>query len=78
MQIDGIKEYVDKRGWSIEKQVCEIGSGKDDKRPKRDELLKSAKRREIDVIVVWKLDRWGRSLVDLVNTLQELDVAQNF
>jgi putative DNA-invertase from lambdoid prophage Rac len=35
-------------------------------------LLKAARRREIDRIVVWRLDRWGRSLVDLVITLQEL------
>nr|MBA4117094.1 recombinase family protein [Rubrobacter sp.] len=32
----------------------------------------AARRREIDAIVVWRLDRWGRSLVDLVTTLGEL------
>jgi DNA invertase Pin-like site-specific DNA recombinase len=37
-----------------------------------EELLVAARRREIDLVVVWRLDRWGRSLVDLVNTLQEL------
>ena len=35
-------------------------------------MLRAARRREIDVIVVWRLDRWGRSLVDLIATLQEL------
>ena len=35
-------------------------------------MLRAARRREIDVIVVWRLDRWGRSLVDLIGTLQEL------
>ena len=34
--------------------------------------LKAARRREIDVIIVWRLDRWGRSLADLVVTLKEL------
>ena len=35
-------------------------------------MLKAARRREIDVVMVWRLDRWGRSLADLVVTLQEL------
>ena len=41
-------------------------------RPQREELLQAARRREVDLVVVWRLDRWGRSLVDLVTTLQEL------
>lgn len=41
-------------------------------RLKREELLRMARRREIDAILVWKLDRFGRSLVDLVTTLNEL------
>jgi putative DNA-invertase from lambdoid prophage Rac len=38
----------------------------------REKLIETARRREIDSVLVWRLDRWGRSLVDLVNTLQEL------
>jgi hypothetical protein len=38
----------------------------------RENLLAAARRREIDVVLVWRLDRWGRSLVDLVVTLKEL------
>ena len=44
----------------------------------RDRLLDAARRREIDIIAVWRLDRWGRSLSDLMRTfreLQELGVA---
>ena len=37
-----------------------------------EQLLAAARRREIDVVLVWRLDRWGRSLVDLVVTLKEL------
>src|SRR5207237_4454438 len=36
------------------------------------ELLKACRRREVDVVIVWRLDRWGRSLADLVSSLQEL------
>jgi putative DNA-invertase from lambdoid prophage Rac len=38
----------------------------------RQKILDSARRREVDVVPVWRLDRWGRSLVDLVVTLKEL------
>jgi DNA invertase Pin-like site-specific DNA recombinase len=41
-------------------------------RKKREQLMRAARRKEIDAIVVWKLDRWGRSLHDLVSTLKEL------
>ncbi len=42
------------------------------KRVKRDELIAAAHRRELDAILVWKLDRWRRSVADLVATLHEL------
>jgi DNA invertase Pin-like site-specific DNA recombinase len=48
-----------------------VGSGAKT-RPKRETLLKAIRRREVDAVVVYKLDRWGRSLADLVTTLQEL------
>ena len=50
--------------------ILDVGSG-GSLRPKREELLKAARRRELDRIVVWRLDRWGRSFRDLVSTLQE-------
>ena len=51
--------------------VEEVGSGVSE-RLKRDTLMRAARRRDLDLVVVWRLDRWGRSLADLVNTLQEL------
>jgi DNA invertase Pin-like site-specific DNA recombinase len=66
-----MREYAERRNWIVAMEVQEIGSGAKD-RPQREELLKIAKRREIDLILVWRLDRWGRSVVDLLNTLQEL------
>jgi putative DNA-invertase from lambdoid prophage Rac len=56
---------------SVTLKIEEIGSGATS-RLRREELLRAARRKEIDIIVVWRLDRWGRSLVDLVTTLQEL------
>src|SRR5450755_4337924 len=60
-----------KRGWTIAAQIKEVGSGATE-RELRENLLAAARRREIDVVLVWRLDRWGRSLVDLVVTLKEL------
>lgn len=71
MQIGKMKEYISNRGWTLAAEVEEVGSGAKT-RPKREELLKMAKRLEIDAILVWKLDRFGRSLADLVMTLNEL------
>jgi len=53
-------------------QVKEIGSGAS-QREKRKKLMEAARRREIDVVLVWRLDRWGRSVTDLLATLQELE-----
>jgi DNA invertase Pin-like site-specific DNA recombinase len=71
LQLDSMKSYLKERGWLLVKEVAEIQSGAV-LRPKRDSLLKAARKREIDTIIVWKLDRWGRSLADLVVSLKEL------
>jgi putative DNA-invertase from lambdoid prophage Rac len=71
LQLAAMRDYVVKRGWTIAFEVEDVGSGTGE-RPRRDELLKTARQREVDAIVVWRLDRWGRSLVDLISTLQEL------
>ena len=71
MQLAAMRDYARKRGWDVVVEVKDVGSGAA-LRQKREELLAAARRRDIDLVVVWRLDRWGRSLVDLVNTLQEL------
>jgi putative DNA-invertase from lambdoid prophage Rac len=71
LQIEAMKAYIKDRGWTLAKQVKDVGSGAKE-RPQREALLKAARRRELDVVIVWRLDRWGRSLADLVVTLQEL------
>ncbi len=67
-----MREYATRRRWQIVLQVKEIASGAS-QREDREELLAAARRREIDVVLVWRLDRWGRSVTDLLATLQELE-----
>lgn len=71
LQITAMTEYAARRGWSVTMQVEDVGSGAS-VRPRREELLQAARRRVIDLVLVWRLDRWGRSLIDLIGTLQEL------
>ena len=72
MQTRALREYATRRGWTIALQVREIGSGAS-LRERREKLLEAARRREIDVVLVWRLDRWGRSVTDPLATLQELE-----
>jgi DNA invertase Pin-like site-specific DNA recombinase len=71
LQMRAMREYAAQRGWTITMQIREVGSGAA-QRELRARLLDAARRREIDVVLVWRLDRWGRSLADLVVTLKEL------
>src|SRR5215468_9279565 len=71
LQRDAMAAYAQQRGWSIVVTITEVGSGVRE-RQQRDQLMRAARRRKIDAIVVWRLDRWGRSVVDLVSTLHEL------
>jgi hypothetical protein len=72
MQKRVLREYAAKRGWTVAMQVKKVGSGAG-QRQLREKLLDAARRRDIDVVLVWRLDRWGRSVADLVSTLQELE-----
>jgi putative DNA-invertase from lambdoid prophage Rac len=72
MQNRALREFAARRGWMIAMQVREVGSGAE-QRQARERLIEAAHRREIDVVLVWRLDRWGRSVTDLLATLQELE-----
>ena len=67
-----MREYAAQRGWTVAMQVREVDSGSA-QRQARERLLEASRRREIDVALVWRLDRWGRSVTDLLATLQELE-----
>lgn len=71
LQNRAMQDYADRRGWIVALEIKEVGSGAS-VREHRQKLLEAARRRDIDVVVVWRLDRWGRSMADLVTTLQEL------
>jgi DNA invertase Pin-like site-specific DNA recombinase len=71
LQVEAMTASIRGRGWELVRQVKDVGSGAKE-RAGREALLKAARRRELDVVLVWRLDRWGRSLPDLVVTLREL------
>ena len=78
LQTEAMSVYIRGRGWNLVNQVKDVGSGAKE-RPGREALLKAARRREVDVVVVWRLDRRGRSLPDLVVTSRELtDLSVGF
>lgn len=72
MQRRAMREYAARRGWTVAWQVREVNSGAA-KREAREKLIEAACRREVDVVLVWRLDRWGRSVTDLLATPQELE-----
>ena len=71
LQLDALRAYVAQRGWIVVTEVRDVGSGALH-RPQREHILQAARRRQIDAVLVWRLDRWGRSVADLMVTLQEL------
>lgn len=73
MQLRELRIYAERRGWTIAEEYVDAGvSGAKDRRPALDRLMKDARQRRIDVIVVWALDRYARSLRHLVTTVDEL------
>ncbi len=72
LQIKDLREFAKRRKWKIEVEISDVASGAKT-RPKREDLLKLARQRKIDCILVWRLDRFGRSLADLITTLDELN-----
>jgi DNA invertase Pin-like site-specific DNA recombinase len=74
MQLAELREYAGRRGWEIMETYTDIGfSGSKDSRPALNRLMADATQRRFDAVVVWKLDRFGRSLRHLVNALAEFE-----
>ena len=73
MQLRELREYAARRGWEIAGEYVDTGwSGAKASRPELDHLMRDAGRRRFDAVLVWKLDRWGRSVLDSIRSIQEL------
>jgi DNA invertase Pin-like site-specific DNA recombinase len=74
MQLRELREFVERRGWQITGEYVDRGvSGSKDRRPALDQMMAAAQGRKFDVLLVWKLDRFARSLKHLVNALAEFE-----
>lgn len=71
MQMKAMKALARQRSWTVSMAISETASGRAT-RPELETILMAARQRKIDVVVVWKVDRWGRNLADLISTLEEL------
>jgi putative DNA-invertase from lambdoid prophage Rac len=72
MQADELRRMAEARGWQVATVVEEKISGRK-LRPARERLIAEAKAGAYDAVMVWKLDRWGRSTADLVSSIRDLD-----
>jgi DNA invertase Pin-like site-specific DNA recombinase len=73
LQLAPLREYSRRRDFDIIGEFVDNGiSGTKDRRPQLDRLIDAARKRQIDIILVWKLDRFGRSLKQLVTALDQL------
>jgi DNA invertase Pin-like site-specific DNA recombinase len=71
MQTRELREYCERRGWKIVCEFCDVGiSGTKEKRPELDKLLADAQRRRFDAVIVWKFDRFARSVSHLLRALE--------
>ena len=77
-QLRELRQIAERRGWEVVKEFDDAGisgsKGRND-RPGLDEMLKDAQRRRFDVVMAWAIDRLGRSLIDLLGTIQQLETC---
>jgi len=73
LQIRELREYCERRNWQITHEYVDAGiSGAKEKRPELDRLLADAHRRRFDAVVVWRFDRFARSVSHLLRALEAL------
>jgi len=74
-QLIDLRRYCAARGWDATEYVDTGVSGAKDRRPALDQLTADARRRKVDTVVVWRLDRFGRNLRHLITTIEDLNAA---
>jgi DNA invertase Pin-like site-specific DNA recombinase len=71
MQLRELREYVERRGWTLAGEYVDEGiSGAKDSRPQLNRLMEDAHKRKFDAVVVWKFDRFARSVSHLLRALE--------
>jgi DNA invertase Pin-like site-specific DNA recombinase len=72
MQLSALREYLERRGWQLAREYVDQGiSGAKEKRPALDRLMADARRRAFDAVVVFRFDRFARSVSHLARALDE-------
>jgi DNA invertase Pin-like site-specific DNA recombinase len=72
MQTDEVRAYCRRRGWEVAGEYVDTGiSGSKERRPALDPLILDCRKRQVDAVVVYRYDRFARSLRQLVNALEE-------
>jgi DNA invertase Pin-like site-specific DNA recombinase len=71
MQLNELREYCQRRGWKISGEYVDLGiSGSKDSRPELNKLMADAHKRRFDIVIVWKFDRFARSVSHLLRALE--------
>jgi len=71
MQLRELREYCERRGWAVTGEYVDVGvSGAKDSRPELNRLMADANRRKFDAVVVWRFDRFARSVSHLLRALE--------
>jgi len=71
MQLRELREYCQRRGWTVAGEYVDVGvSGSKDSRPELNRLMTDAHRRNFDAVLVWRFDRFARSVSHLLRALE--------
>jgi len=70
MQLRELREYCERRGWTVAGEYVDRMTGTKDRRPELDRLTADAHKRRFDVVIVWKFDRFARSVSHLLRALE--------